>query len=79
MENKQILKKCEICKIDATCVCFICMSYYCDSCFNLSHMNEEYKLHKKEKIDYFSPIDVKCLEHKLYPMSLFCLDEKGKK
>ena len=77
MEQK--LKKCEVCKIDATCLCFQCMSYYCDSCNKLSHKNEENKLHKKEKIDYFSPIELKCPDHKLYPNGLFCVDEKGKK
>ena len=71
------LKKCDICKIEATCLCYKCMSYYCDSCFKIAHNNEENKLHKKDKIDYFAPIDLKCLEHKLYPMGLFCLDEKG--
>ena len=71
------LKKCEVCKIDATCLCFQCMSYFCDSCFKLSHNNEEFKPHKKEKIDYFVPIDLKCPEHKLYPMKLFCTNEKG--
>ncbi len=77
MEQK--LKKCDVCKTDATCLCYQCMSYYCDSCQKLSHKNEENKLHKKEKIDYFSPIDLKCPEHKLHPMILFCVDEKGKK
>ena len=73
----QRLKKCEVCKIDATCLCFQCMSYFCDSCFKLSHNNEEFKPHKKEKIDYFLPIDLKCPEHKLYPLKLFCTKEKG--
>ena len=73
----QKLKKCEVCKIDATCLCFQCMSYFCDSCFKLSHNNEEFKPHKKEKIDYFVPIDLKCPEHKLYPLKLFCTKEKG--
>ena len=76
MESK--LKKCEICLIDSTCLCFKCMSYFCDNCFKLSHNNELKKDHKKDKIDYFSQIDVKCPEHKLYPMSLFCVNEKGK-
>jgi len=76
MEAK--LKKCEICKKDGTCLCFQCMTYFCDSCFKLAHSNEDYKLHKKEQIDYFAPIDIKCPEHKLYPMGLFCINEKGK-
>ena len=71
------IKKCEFCKIYATCLCFKCMSYFCDSCFKLGHNIEEYKLHKKEKIDLFVPIDLKCPEHMLHPMILFCVNEKG--
>ena len=26
------LKKSEVCLIDATCLCFQCMTYFCDSC-----------------------------------------------
>ena len=71
------LKKCEVCKIDATCLCFPCKTYFCDSCFKLGHNTEEFKSHKKDKIDYYVPIDLKCTEHKLYPMELFCINEKG--
>ena len=71
------LKNCEVCKIDATCLCFRCMFYFCDSCFKLAHNNEKFKLHKKEKIDYNVPIDLKCPEHDLYPLGLFCINEKG--
>ena len=76
MEQK--LKKCESCQIDSTCLCFQCMSYFCDSCFKLTHNNEKKKLHKKDKIDPFAPIDIKCLQHDLHPMDLFCVKEKGK-
>ena len=72
------LKKCEFCKKDATCLCFQCFSYFCESCFKLGHSNEEFQTHKKDKYDYFVPIDLKCPEHKLYPMGLFCVNEKGK-
>ena len=75
MDIKQ--KNCEVCKNEAKCLCFKCMSYFCDSCFKLSHSNEEYKNHKKDKIDLFVPIDLKCPEHKLYPMGLFYTNEKG--
>jgi len=75
MEAK--LKKCEVCKTEAMCLCFECMSYFCDSCFKFSHKNEENKSHKKENIDYFVPIDLKCPEHKLHPMDLFCVQDKG--
>jgi hypothetical protein len=73
------LKKCEVCGIDATCLCFQCMNYYCDSCCKFHDKNEQNKSHKKDKIDYFVPIDLKCPEHKLYPNGLFCINEKGNK
>ena len=50
------------------------MSYFCDSCFKIAYNNEENKLHKKDKIDYFVSINLKCSEHKLYPMGFFCID-----
>ena len=53
------------------------MNYYCDSCFKIAHSKEETQSHKKEKIDYYVPIDLKCPEHNLIPMNLFCVDEKG--
>lgn len=77
MEIKSKLKKCEICLTDANCLCYKCMSYYCHSCYNFVHKNEERKSHKKEKIDYLVPLDVKCPEHKLIPLNLFCVDDKG--
>ena len=78
MEKKENnISKCEICLTDATCACYKCMSYFCDSCFKLSHKNEERKSHNKEKIDYFVPINLKCPEHNLYPIGLFCLNDKG--
>ena len=79
MEVKQELKKCEFCKGGANSLCYQCMSYFCDSCYKIAHSKEETKSHKKEKIDYFCTIDLKCPEHHLYPMGLFCIDEKGKK
>jgi hypothetical protein len=71
-------KNCEVCKIEAKCLCFKCMSYFCDSFFKLSHSSEEYKVHKKDKIDLFVPMDLKCPEHKIYSIGLFCTNEKGK-
>ena len=53
------------------------MSYFCDSCFNLGHKNEERKSHKKQKTGNFIDYEVKCPEHKLVPLNLFCLDDKG--
>ena len=33
--------------------------------------------HKKENIDPFIPIELKCPIHPQNPMNLFCVDEKG--
>ena len=77
MEITSKIKKCELCLIEATCLCYKCMTYYCDSCYNLVHKNEERKYHIKEKIDYFVPLDLKCQEHKLIPLNLFCVDDKS--
>ena len=33
--------------------------------------------HKKEKIDYYVPIETRCHEHPNVALNLFCLDEKG--
>ena len=38
---------------------------------------KENKNHKKEKIDYFLPIDTRCPEHPKVPLDLFCINEKG--
>ena len=78
MEVKSSIKKCEICLVDATCLCYKCMSYYCDACFKSSHNNEKRSSHKKESIDYNVPMDVNYPEHNLIPMNLFCIDDKGK-
>jgi len=34
--------------------------------------------HKKEKIDYFVPIDIKCPKHPKDRMNLYCVDDKRK-
>jgi len=77
MEVKPDLKKCDICKSKPTCLCYKCMFYFCDNCFKLAHSNDENKNHTKENIDLYVPIDLKCPEHNLYAMGLFCVDEKG--
>ena len=79
MEINQKSKKCDYCKTDATCLCYKCMCYFCESCCKLAHNNEENKSHNKEKIDYYVQMDLKCPEHNLIPMNLFCVDEKCKK
>ena len=78
MEIKSIIKKCDMCKKEATSICFQCMHYFCDSCYKICHENKENQSHKKEQIDYYIPFDVRCPEHILSPMNLFCLEEKGK-
>ncbi len=77
--NQNNFKQCDICKErEATSLCVQCFSYYCDHCFKPVHEGEKNKEHKKEKIDYFVPIDTWCTEHKKNEMNLFCIDEKGK-
>ena len=72
------IRKCDICGEQASCLCFQCIMYFCDSCFKMIHDKQINKDHKKEKIDYFVPIDIKCPEHPKIPINLFCLDDKGK-
>ena len=75
--NKNI--HCEICQIkEAKNLCWQCYSYYCDSCYKIVHDMEANKVHKKEKIDYFVPIELKCPKHSKNIINLFCIDEKGK-
>ena len=47
-------------------------------CFKFVHDRKENSGHKREKIDYFVPIDTVCPEHDGIKINLFCLDEKGK-
>ena len=76
MEKK--IKLCEFCHKQATCLCYKCFMYFCDSCFKITHDTPPYKEHKKENIDHFNPIDTKCIEHPQNIVNLFCIDEKGK-
>ena len=71
-------KECEICGLNATSLCFICNEYYCDSCFKMIHDKKINSNHKKDKIDIYVPIDLKCQKHQNVPLNLFCVDEKGK-
>ena len=77
-KNKKNIKTCEICGNDATSLCFKCISYFCDSCYKFIHDKKINSNHKKEKIDYFVPIDTKCPDHPKDRINLFCVDEKGK-
>ena len=76
IQNKD--KSCEICGLIATNLCLDCLSYYCDSCYKFIHDKQINSQHVIEKIDYFVPIDTKCLIHPKYPLELFCVEEKGK-
>ena len=70
-------KKCELCKENATNICFNCSFYLCDSCFKYLHEKKENIGHKKENIDPFISLDIKCPKHNKVPMNLFCIDEKS--
>ena len=79
MENeKGINKVCDICGEIPTCLCFQCIMYLCDSCFKFIHDKNKNSGHKKEKIDYFAPIELKCPKHSKDRTNLFCIDENGK-
>ena len=80
MDNKKSknIKDCEICEYNATCLCFKCNSYFCDNCYKVIHDIKKNNSHKKENIDPFVPIDLKCPNHLQNPMNLFCINEKGK-
>ena len=40
------------------------------------HSKPKKSKHKKEEIDPYNPLDLKCPEHQKVPYNLFCLDEK---
>ena len=77
-QNTRLMKKCEICGESSSCLCFQCLEYFCESCFKLIHDKKLNSTHKKEIIDPFVPIDLKCSEHPTVPNNLFCIDEKVK-
>ena len=76
-KNSKLIKPCNICENDATCLCFDCLNYFCESCYKLIH-DKKKKEHKKEKADPFVPIEIKCPEHPNGIMDFFCIQEKGK-
>ena len=77
MEKKQI-KECDFCDSYVTCLCFECLNYFCENCFKLIHNMKKNSNNKKENIDPFVPIELKCPEHSKFPLTLFCLTEKSK-
>ena len=79
MDKKtKLIKICEFCGTNSTCLCFECLEYFCDSCFKMIHEKQLKLQHKKEKIDPYVPIDLKCPEHPSNANNLFCIEEKGK-
>ena len=66
-----------MCGENATNICFKCTMYFCDSCFTTIHNMKRITQHKKERLDYFVPIELKCPEHPNDRINLFCLDENG--
>ena len=79
MDNSQRnIKLCEMCRETASCICFKCFLYFCDSCFKIVHDSQNNKGHRKEEIDYFIPVDTKCPLHPQDRINLYCIDEGGK-
>ena len=74
----KFIKNCNFCGENATSLCFECLEYFCDSCFKLIHEKKLKSHHKKELIDYYVPIELKCPLHPNNSNNLFCSDEKGK-
>ena len=71
-------KVCEMCGEIATNLCLTFLLNLCDSCFKIIHSMKLSSQHKKEIIDHFAPIDIKCPDHPKVPLNLFCVDENGK-
>ena len=78
MENEIIERKCELCKENATNICFECSFYLCNSCFKFLHEKKANSEHKKETIDPYVSIDINCPLHPKNQMNLFCVEEKSK-
>ena len=78
MEDKIAEKNCELCEEKASNICFDCSLYLCDSCFTFLHKKKAKIGHKKEEIDPFIFLDIRCPLHPKIPMSLFCAEEKSK-
>ena len=77
-KRKQLIKTCDFCGSNSTSLCFECLDYFCDYCYKLIHERKLKSNHKKESIDPFVPIDLKCPDHPSNANNLFCLEEKGK-
>ena len=51
--------------------------HICEKCYKMIHDVKNNPKHKKENIDLFVPIDLKCPEHPKDRINLFCLDDRG--
>ena len=71
------IKLCEVYESNATCLCFQCNNYFCEICYKMIH-DKNKSNHKKENIDPFIPIELKCPIHPQNPINLFCVNENGK-
>ena len=76
-DKKNLIKHCDVCYENSTCLCFKCNLYFCESCYKLRHNKQNNTEHKKENIENLIPINFKCKEHPEIPLNLFCVDEEG--
>ena len=77
MDTKvKLIKEWDTCGKNATSLCFKCLEYFCDECYQYVHDKQINSNHKKEEIDNYIPIDLKCQDYPEVPFNLFCLDEK---
>ena len=53
MEQNKNKKICEVCKDEATCICYKCFLYFCDSCYKIAHNRQKDKESQKRKNRFF--------------------------
>ena len=75
-EKPKQIKSCDFCGVNASSICFKCNNYFCDNCFKIIHDLKKSEVHKKEELDFFIPIELKCHKHFPNLNNLFCLNEK---
>jgi len=78
VENLMIIKKCNLCLLEASSICFKCKKYFCDNCYKIIHEIKKNNEHEKTKINPYLSIDFFCQNHPEYPLELFCLNDGGK-
>ena len=77
-KKKKQIKECDFCGKYATCLCYDCLLYFCQNCYKFIHDMEKNNTHKKENIDPFVSIELKCSQHSKFPITLFCIKKKSK-